>query len=54
MNNNWLQKSLTPQLLKEGAPSYNPVVALLHAPDNHQMLNIAVTGPYGSGKSSLA
>lgn len=53
MNNNWLQKSLTPQLLKEGEPSYNTVEDLLHALDNDQMLNIAVTGPYGSGKSSV-
>lgn len=53
MNNNWLQKSLTPQLLKEGEPSFNTVEDLLHALDNDQMLNIAVTGPYGSGKSSV-
>lgn len=53
MSTDWKQKSLTPVLLKENDPSYKTVDDLLHAIEDEQILNIAVTGPYGSGKSSV-
>ncbi|MBQ0127341.1 MAG: hypothetical protein KBS80_05045 [Bacteroidales bacterium] len=53
MSTNWKQKSLTPVLLKESDPSYKTVDDLLHAIEDEHILNIAVTGPYGSGKSSV-
>lgn len=53
MSTDWKQKSLTPVLLKENDPSYKTVDDLLHAIEDEHILNIAVTGPYGSGKSSV-
>lgn len=53
MSTDWKQKSLTPVLLKDTDPSYQTVEDLLHAIDDECILNIAVTGPYGSGKSSV-
>lgn len=50
---NWNQKILTPQLLDEQSPSYETVKDLIHALEVDGILNIAVTGPYGSGKSSV-
>lgn len=53
MSKDWKQKSLTPVLLKKNDPSYKTVDDLLHAIEDENILNIAVTGPYGSGKSSV-
>lgn len=53
MSTDWKQKSLTPVLLKDSDPSYKTVDDLLHAIEDDHILNIAVTGPYGSGKSSV-
>ena len=53
MSTDWKQKSLTPVLLKDSDLSYKTVDDLLHAIEDEHILNIAVTGPYGSGKSSV-
>ena len=53
VNKNWKQKALTPIVLKDTDDSFNTVKDLLHAIENDEILNIAVTGPYGSGKSSV-
>lgn len=54
MNTNiWKQKSLTPALLNESDASYRTVIELQNAINDSDILNIAVTGPYGSGKSSV-
>lgn len=52
-NNTWKQKALTPIVLKDTDDSFNTVKDLLGAIANDEILNIAVTGPYGSGKSSV-
>lgn len=52
-NKNWKQKALTPIVLKDTDESFNTVNDLLNAIANDDILNIAVTGPYGSGKSSV-
>lgn len=52
-NNTWKQKALTPIVLKDSDDSFNTVKDLLGAIANDEILNIAVTGPYGSGKSSV-
>lgn len=52
-NNTWKQKALTPIVLKDTDDSFNTVKDLLNAIANDEILNIAVTGPYGSGKSSV-
>lgn len=44
----WKQKALTPIVLKETDDSFNTVTDLLNAIENEEILNIAVTGPYGS------
>lgn len=44
---------MTPIVLKETDDSFNTVTDLLNAIANDEILNIAVTGPYGSGKSSV-
>lgn len=49
-NNTWKQKALTPIVLKDSDDSFNTVKDLLNAIANDEILNIAVTGPYGSGK----
>lgn len=53
MENNWKQKSLTPQLISKDSPSYNTVNDLQNALSDGNIRNIAITGPYGSGKSSV-
>ena len=53
INKNWKQKALTPIVLKDTDESFNTVNDLLNAIANDDILNIAVTGPYGSGKSSV-
>lgn len=50
---NWKQKGLTPKLLKENDASYNAVVDLQEALTNEDIYNIALTGPFGAGKSSV-
>lgn len=47
------QESLTPTLLKENEPAYESVRDLHNAIKVVDILNIALTGPYGSGKSSV-
>lgn len=47
------QESLTPALLKEDEPAYESVRDLHKAIKADDVLNIALTGPYGSGKSSV-
>lgn len=50
-------QSLLPIKLKEGDPSHQTVDELAevlnHALENEDIRNIALTGPYGSGKSSI-
>lgn len=50
-------QSLLPIKLKEGDPSYQTVKELVevldHAIKNEDIRNIALTGPFGSGKSSI-
>lgn len=53
VNKNWKQKALTPIVLKDTDDSFNTVNDLLNAIANDEILNIAVTGPYCSGKSSV-
>lgn len=52
-----MQKSLLPTLLEKDAPSYKTVEVLSNvlteAIDEGKIRNIALTGPYGSGKSSI-
>ena len=50
---NWKQKALLPKLLTEEDASYNAVLDLQHALANKDICNIALTGPFGSGKSSV-
>lgn len=52
-NNYWNQKSLTPVLLTETDASFRTVQDIQNAIRKDDILNIAVTGPYGSGKSSV-
>ena len=47
------QESLTPTLLKENDSAYESVRDLREALKAEDVLNIALTGPYGSGKSSV-
>lgn len=53
MGENKIQKSLTPILLSSKDASYHTVNDLREIINNEDVLNIAVTGPYGSGKSSV-
>lgn len=53
MSENRKQKSLTPILLTSEDASYHTVNDLREIIKNDDVLNIAVTGPYGSGKSSV-
>ena len=50
-------QSLLPIKLKEGDPSHQTVDELAevlnHALENEDIRNIALTGPFGSGKSSI-
>lgn len=52
-SNDWKQKALLPKLLTEEDASYNAVVDLQQALANDDICNIALTGPFGSGKSSV-
>ena len=48
-----IQKTLTPILLKEGMPGFQTVLDIESKLDNPEVFNIAITGPYGSGKSTV-
>lgn len=52
-NTDWKQKALTPVLLNKTDESYSTVIDLKNAIKQDDILNIAVTGPFGSGKSSV-
>lgn len=52
-NADWNQKALTPALLNKKDESYSTVLDLQNAIRQDDILNIAVTGPFGSGKSSV-
>lgn len=51
--NDWKQRALTPQILKETDSSYHAVIDLQHALEDENKCNIALTGPFGAGKSSV-
>ncbi len=48
-----VQKKLTPTILEEGTPGYNTVLNIEEKLKEPDVYNIAITGPYGSGKSSV-
>ena len=52
-DNTWKQKTLQPRLLEETDPSYHAVIDLQHALEDDRNRNIALTGPFGAGKSSV-
>lgn len=52
-DNTWKQKTLQPLLLEETDPSYHAVIDLQHALEDDRNRNIALTGPFGAGKSSV-
>lgn len=52
-DNTWKQKTLQPRFLEKTAPSYHAVIDLQHALENDRNRNIALTGPFGAGKSSV-
>lgn len=49
----WVQEPLIPTILSEDEPAYESVRDLQQAMETEGVLNIALTGPYGSGKSSV-
>ena len=52
-NTDWKQKALTLVLLNKTNESYSTVLDLQNSIKQDDILNIAVTGPFGSGKSSV-
>ena len=52
-DNKWKQKPLLPKLLKEEDASYKAVIDLQEALADENICNIALTGPFGAGKSSV-
>ena len=52
-DNKWKQKPLLPKQLKEEEASYKAVIDLQEALANENISNIALTGPFGAGKSSV-
>lgn len=48
-----IQKTLTPIVLQEGMPGYSAVLDIEEKLNDKEVFNIAVTGPYGSGKSTV-
>ena len=48
-----IQKTLTPIILEEGMPGYDTVQDIENKLEDPNVFNIAVTGPYGSGKSTV-
>lgn len=49
----WKQKTLQSKFLKETDSSYYAVIDLQHALEDDRNRNIALTGPFGAGKSSV-
>lgn len=52
-NTDWKQKSLLPKSLTKEDASYHAVEDLQRALEDDNICNIALTGPFGSGKSSV-
>ena len=52
-DNKWKQKPLLPKLLKKEDASYKAVIDLQKALADENICNIALTGPFGAGKSSV-
>ena len=48
-----IQKTLTPIILEEGMPGYETVQDIEAKLNDPEVFNIAITGPYGSGKSTV-
>lgn len=48
-----VQNNLAPIVLKEGEPGYNTAKDLKEKLADSNVFNIAITGPYGSGKSTI-
>ena len=48
-----VQNNLAPIVLKEGEPGYNTAKDLQEKLADPNVFNIAITGPYGSGKSTI-
>lgn len=48
-----IQKTLTPIILEEGMPGYETVQDIEEKLNDPEVFNIAITGPYGSGKSTV-
>lgn len=48
-----IQKTLTPIILKEGMAGYDTVKDIEEKLNDPEVFNIAITGPYGSGKSTV-
>lgn len=48
-----LQKTLTPIILEKGMPGYETVQDIEEKLNDPEVFNIAITGPYGSGKSTV-
>ena len=52
-NNEIIQESLQPQCINEEAKAYQSVKDIAKRLELKDATNIALTGPYGSGKSSI-
>lgn len=52
-DNKHIQKTLTPIILEEGMPGYETVQDIEEKLNDSEVFNIAITGPYGSGKSTV-
>ena len=48
-----IQNTLTPIILEEGMPGYQTVLDIEDKLNDPDVYNIAITGPYGSGKSTV-
>ena len=48
-----IQKTLTPIILEEGMPGFEIVRDIEEKLNDPEAFNIAITGPYGSGKSTV-
>lgn len=49
----YIQKSLLPETLTEDSEAYQTVLDIVERLEKRDAFNIAVTGPYGSGKSTI-
>lgn len=52
-DNKHIQKTLTPIVLEKGKPGYETVQDIEEKLNDPEVFNIAITGPYGSGKSTV-